>query len=264
MIFLKNIVFFLYKLINKLGVFKMNPVFRSLSMVATHFSRGPHLPPVKPVQCLSSLFSMSTQSKNLLDPQKVRTYASSAVKSPRFNLTDIFYGDFKYDWKVDNESKEDKIPFPGAGAQFVWTSGHWTYYNSSIVKFLKFKSITKDSLFTEVQILGYKSGDVLIKVHFREVDKKIAGKYLAESGVLIKNLDVNFGYYISNLYDTKLLFDILVKHNEFPADKLSLIRSIVGDSDHVKPVDKSEIEGEVPFSGVRRKYWTSSFGWTEL
>lgn len=127
----------------------------------------------------------------------------------------------------DEEIDPATIPFPGPPAKFVLKSGEWDFENEEdrTVRTLSFTSRT-DSLFDELSIHGYRNGEVSLRIYFQN-HKKIALDYLKNCGIKICPEHEICNFYSSNLSDTKLLFKIVMLHNEIPSDKIPLIRDLV-------------------------------------
>jgi hypothetical protein len=166
----------------------------------------------------------------------------------------------------DAEKNLDTIPLPGLGAKFVLTTESWDPfdrdYGNDLVRKLLFKSQTQGSLFEEMEVLGYKDGGVALFLRFKK-NSETACNYLSSCGINITNYNRNHGFYRSNPNNNKLLFSIISKHNEIPANKFILIRDLVmsGDWNHVTPLAANErlpvmdVEGTVdtPRSRPRRR-----------
>jgi hypothetical protein len=132
---------------------------------------------------------------------------------------------------IEAEPKEniDNIPFPGKGAKFVHKTGNWTFFYSGgdLNRCMEFSSRNDDSLFTEFSLLGYRDGDVCISIHFEDKNYEIVKDYFKQIGLDHKDVEF-FGMYIArNHDDVKLLFKILAKYNEIPADKFDFIKDLV-------------------------------------
>lgn len=146
---------------------------------------------------------------------------------------------------ADEEKNLDAIPFPGLGAKFVLTEGDWNINDSGsyLVRSLCFTSHTEGSLFQAMNVLGYRDGSVHISISFRENNRKAGMDYLSACGIDLDYYTRNVSkYYKSELIHNKLLFRILAKHNDIPADKFLLIRDLVarGNWNNVTPLAANE------------------------
>lgn len=124
----------------------------------------------------------------------------------------------------DENVNLDAIPFPGKGAKFVSRTRDWMYADRGdgirLHKSQKFDSATKDSIFSEFTVLCDSDGDVRISISYGDGGMK----YLLACGIPAKESD--YGTYFSKPRELKLLFQIIAKHNEIPADKFPLIRDL--------------------------------------
>lgn len=134
--------------------------------------------------------------------------------------------------KADEEKDLDSIPFPGIGAHFVLTRGNWDNLirQGNVVRELVFTSQTGNSFFKEMSIQGHEDGHVSIFIEFKREDSASI-TYLLDCGIALSCSQEMVGCYRSTESDTKLLFKILAKYNEIPADKLPLIRELVASGD---------------------------------
>lgn len=143
--------------------------------------------------------------------------------------------------KADEKKDLDSIPFPGKGAHFVHISGNWNFFNSgSLVRSLKFLTATPGSLFEAMSVLGYEDGSVALGIEY----EKAAISYLEACGIILGDNFKMIKCYISNNNDdTKLLFNIIAKHNKIPEDKFPLIHALVasGDWRTVTPLKPEEL-----------------------
>ncbi len=142
------------------------------------------------------------------------------------------------------------VHFPGERAKFEPTSQHWDSVNSTslseVVRSMGFLSTSSDSFFSAIAVDGYRSGRVALRVYIRHSeDRDLAKEYLQKEGIVFNSNDVySFasGFYkTEDVENLKILFQILVKHNEIPQAQFKLIQSLVekGDWKAVTPLQKS-------------------------
>lgn len=151
--------------------------------------------------------------------RKVRSYYSNSEESHVENDLGA---------RLEAEKNPDIMCFPGVGTNFVVMGGNWEIFthgdfDEAVIRTLDFASQTSSSLFKKMSIQGHRNGDVTIWIEF----EKTAISYLSRCGIALDDEDEETRSYRSNKIDTKLLFEIIAKHIQLPADKLPLIRDLV-------------------------------------
>lgn len=122
-----------------------------------------------------------------------------------------------------------EMPYPGKPAKFVHENGDWRLYHTGgdLCRYMKFISITKDSLIKEFSILGYKDGDVIISISYTNESFK---EYLKQFDIFS---DIPIMMYMSkNKDELKILFNILADNNEIPDSHFKMIRDLVDKGTH--------------------------------
>jgi hypothetical protein len=121
------------------------------------------------------------------------------------------------------------VPFPGIGAKFVATSTWETLIvGMPLERQLCFVSKTPNSLFTEMQVLGYKNKKLVISVEAGSEHRNTVGNYLETLEITVENYEKTLGRFRINIHsDLKTLFRVLAENNEIPVEHFQLIRTLV-------------------------------------
>lgn len=129
-------------------------------------------------------------------------------------------------------SPDEEIPYPGIQGEFIHEEGDWnkTYHSGgSLNRFSSYRSITCNSTIKEFSVLGYSDGDLRVSIKFPERIGKELDHYMQQY-----NIDMDYhaslGFYTSssyNLKQTKLLAEIVMKHNHFGEKDLEVIKGIL-------------------------------------
>lgn len=131
--------------------------------------------------------------------------------------------------EADLKNQDSDSPaFPGKSAEFVLKSGEWVKGNNEGGdRTLEFISTTPGSLFTELNVFGYRDGSITLRVGFDRKHTDTVYHYLSKCGIhdLIQPPS---GFYVSaKLSALKKLLPILTRNNRIPQPWLSLITTLI-------------------------------------
>lgn len=131
---------------------------------------------------------------------------------------------------ADAEIDLHTIPFPGKSANFVLSDGDWISRDKTgmnLKRYLEFSSKTSGSFFKKVTFLGYEDNKIRISVDFNKYNKNLISDYFLKCGIEIDRIEKDRGTYFSNKLTTKLLFKIIMMHNELPEEYIPVIREAI-------------------------------------
>jgi hypothetical protein len=155
-----------------------------------------------------------------------------------------------------NSENSQKMDYPGKSAHFVldpkkWIfskKGNWEYHaeDFDLVRCLEFCSATEDSLFNRCAILGNKDGSVRIMVGFQTRHAQTIIAYFKKNHLCehieFQTYEGVCGYKTQSNEENKNLIKILMEHNQFPEEYLSLVCEMMekGDWISVTPTTTNE------------------------
>ena len=130
-------------------------------------------------------------------------------------------------------SPVEEIPYPGIQGEFIHEKGDWNkefYSGASLNREISYQSITPNSTIKEFSILGYSDGHIRVGIKFPERIVDELDNYLKQYNIDM-GIDRLCKFYITssyNLKQTKLLAEIVIKHNHFGEKDLEVIKGILG------------------------------------
>lgn len=148
----------------------------------------------------------------------------------------------------EKATEVDLPPYPGVKAVLVHAGGDWNTIietGSPLVRKVDFKSITQDSSLEEFSLLGYTSGGVAISIQYRQ-DVSFP-KYLLAHGILCTGMGDDFHYQSKMPQELKILFGIVARNNQIPAEQFNQIHAIVerGACDPARAIQRDLYEGHL-------------------
>lgn len=125
-------------------------------------------------------------------------------------------------------------PYPGKPARFIHACGDWKLYNSGadLCRYMEFKSSTKDSLLKAFSVLGYRGGNVMIRIEFSKNSSEVAD-YFKQFDLILDWMDLEHGYKTSTPEQLSLVFNLIAENNEIPASHFEMIREIIAKRTHL-------------------------------
>ena len=152
------------------------------------------------------------------------------------NITKDFFGDGQSEEStltlpeapIQIEAEEEPS-FPGARGRFMPTSGNWLTdsQTDSLRKYRVFLSLTDDSAFKELRIVGYEDHSIQLSITprlTRYLPCPALEKYMSQVGFPLNGSHTFRSY---NVEESKRLFEIFTKNNDLPKPHLSELRQIV-------------------------------------
>lgn len=125
----------------------------------------------------------------------------------------------------------ESTPYPGNSSKFHVEGGAWQanlQHGVYLVREMVFKTQTIDPLIDEVRLCGYEKGKISLGIIFRRENRDILYSYLKQLSFTSHDLSYSaISYYFTHPIELKLIYNVLVKNNQFPEAELLLMHKVI-------------------------------------